>query len=65
MTAVVVWVHCPSHLLLESMRIPIGGLMGMVGNHCPLPFTRCTLNINGNPHGDADLQIFYSVDKSI
>jgi len=47
------------------MRIPIGGLMGMVGIHCPLPFTRCTLKINGNPHGDADLQIFYSVDKSI
>jgi len=44
------------------MGIPFGRLMGIGGDSLPLPFT---LKINGNPHGDADLQIFYSIDKSI
>jgi len=40
----------------------IGGLMGIGGDSPPLPFT---LKINGNPHGAADLQVSYFIQKTI
>jgi len=42
------------------MGAPIGGLMGIGGDSPHLPFT---LKINGSPHGVADLQVSYYIQK--
>ena len=44
------------------MGIPIGGLMGIGGDSLP---PHIYFKNQLDPHGDVDLQIFYSIDKSI